>query len=227
LTIKVCVSIPPKTVEDALNLIEKADAQHADIIEIRLDRLTNHDRIVDIPGCSNTPLIATSKSTEQHGEFSVSETERQRLLIDAAQKGFEYVDVDLDTPNASKLVSKLQDVGAKPIVSFHDFHQTCSLPELYRILEEEIALGADVCKIITTAKYIEDNLLTLDFVSKASNKTKIVCFAMGELGKLSRLLSPVFGAFFTFSAIDENRKTAKGQITIQEMRQAYRALGLK
>jgi len=227
LTIKVCVSVPPKTVDEAFDLIEKAEAQHADLIEIRLDSLKKHDNISDIPRCSKTPLIATNKSMEHHGKFSGSENERQKILMDAARNGFEYVDTEISTPNIGKLVGNLREVGAKPIVSFHDFDQTPELSQLNKVLEEEIAWGADVCKIVTTARNVEDNITTLDFVSKASKKAKIVCFAMGELGKPSRLLSPVFGAFFTFASIDEKRKTAKGQLTIQEMRRAYEVLGLR
>jgi len=227
LTIKVCVSVPPKTVDEAFDLIEKAEAQHADLIEIRLDSLKNHNRIADIPRCSKTPLIATNKSMEHHGKFSGSEDERQKILMDATKNGFEYVDIDLSTPNMRKLIVDLCEVGAKPIVSFHDFDRTPTLSQLNKFLEEEIGWGADVCKIVTTARRVEDNLTILDFVSKASKKAKIVCFAMGELGKPSRLLSPVFGAFFTFASIDEKRKTAKGQLTIQEMRRAYELLGLR
>jgi 3-dehydroquinate dehydratase type I len=137
------------------------------------------------------------------------------------------VDVDLGTPKQTELIRNLHEAGAKIIFSFHDFEQTPSPPQLDSVLEEEIALSAEVCKIITTARSVEDNLITLNFVSEASKKAKIVCFAMGELGKPSRLLSPVFGAFFTFASIDEKRKTAKGQLTIQEMRRAYELLGLK
>jgi len=227
LTIKVCVSVPPKTVDEAFCLIEKAEAQHADLIEIRLDSLKNHDRIADIPRCSKTPLIATNKSMEHHGRFSGSENERQKILMDAARNGFEYVDVDLSTPNIGKLVGNLHEVGAKTIVSYHDFDRTTKLSQLNKVLEVEIALGAEICKIVTTARHVEDNLTILDFVSKASKKAKIVCFAMGELGRSSRLLSPVFGAFFTFASIDEKRKTAEGQLTIQEMRRAYEILGLR
>jgi 3-dehydroquinate dehydratase type I len=227
LTIQVCVSVPPKTVEEAFDLIEEAEAQNADLIEIRLDSLTNHARIAEIPRCSKTPLIATNKSLENHGKFSGSEDERQKILVDAARNGFEYVDVDLFIPNMRELIDDLREAGAKPIVSFHDFDMTLELSRLNLVLEEEIALGAEVCKIVTTARNVEDNLTTLNFVSKASKKAKIVCFAMGELGKPSRLLSPVFGAFFTFAAIDEKRKTAKGQLTIQEMRRAYEVLGLR
>jgi 3-dehydroquinate dehydratase len=50
---------------------------------------------------------------------------------------------------------------------------------------------------------------------------------MGQLGKPSRLMSPVFGAFFTIASIEAGRRTASGQLTIREMRTLYKALGLK
>jgi 3-dehydroquinate dehydratase-1 len=227
LTIKVCVSVPPKTVEEVVCLIEEAEAQHADFIEVRLDSLTEHDRIEEIPLCSKTPLIATNKSVEYHGSFSGSEEERQQVLLEAARSGFEYVDIDLFTPNMRDLLDELRETGTKTVISFHDFDMTPELSRLKLILDEEIALGAEVCKIVTTAKSFEDNLTTLNLVSEASKKTNIVCFAMGELGKPSRLLSPVFGAFFTFASLDEKKKTAKGQLTIQEMNKAYELLGIK
>ncbi|MDX1813590.1 MAG: type I 3-dehydroquinate dehydratase [Candidatus Bathyarchaeia archaeon] len=227
MTIRVCVAVPPRTVEEAFSLIKQAEAQNADLIEIRLDSLTNHEHIADIPCCTKTSLIATNKSLKNHGSFSGSESERQKILLDASKNGFMYVDVDLGTPNQEELITSLHDAGAKIIVSFHDFKHTPSLSKLDNILDEQVALGADVCKIITTANSVEDNSITLDFVSKASKKTKIVCFAMGDLGIPSRFLSPVFGAFFTFASIDEKRKTAKGQLTIQEMRKAYQLLGQK
>jgi 3-dehydroquinate dehydratase I len=227
LTIRVCVAVPPKTVEESFSLIEEAEAQNADLIEVRLDSLKNHDRIAEIPHCTKTPLIATNKSLEQHGSFSGNETERQKILLNAARNGFTYVDVDLGTPNPTELISCLREAGAKVIVSFHDFEQTPSISKLSKVLDEEVALGAEVCKIITTARSVEDNSVPLDLISKASNKTKIVCFAMGDLGIPSRFLSPVFGAFFTFASLDEKRKTAKGQLSIKEMRSAYQLLGLK
>jgi 3-dehydroquinate dehydratase-1 len=227
LTIRVCVSIPPKTVDEALALIQEAEAQNADLIEVRLDSLTEHDKISEIAKCTKTPLIATNKSLEQHGGFSGTETERQKILVDAAKNGFEYVDVDLGAPKQKELIHEIHEAGANVIVSFHDFQKTPELSELEKVLNKEISLGADVCKIITTAQTMKDNLTTLDFVSKASKKVKVVCFAMGDLGAHSRLVSPVFGAFFTFASLDEKRKTAKGQLTIKEMRLAYDALGLK
>jgi 3-dehydroquinate dehydratase type I len=226
LTIKICVSVPPKTVAEALNLIAKAENQRTDFIEVRLDSLRKHKELADIAHCSDTPLIATNRSPECQGKFLGSENERKKILLDAAANGFEYVDVELFTPGLKETVDNLRGMGVKAILSFHDFHETPSLSQLNDVLRREIDSGADVCKIVTTARLVEDNLTVLDFVSKVSESARIVCFSMGDLGKPSRLLSPVFGAFFTIASLESGRKTASGQLTIQEMRTVYKALGL-
>jgi 3-dehydroquinate dehydratase type I len=226
LTIKICVSVPPRTVPEALDLIQRAESQRADFIEVRLDSLGKHSQLADIANCSNAPLIATNRSTRCRGKFSGSEAQRKKILLDAAEKGFDYVDVELSTPKLKEIIDNLREIGVKPVISFHDFDETPSTPQLNKILKREIESGADVCKIVTTAKLVEDNLTVLDFVSKACKTARIVCFSMGELGKPSRLLSPVFGGFFTIAALEGKRKTASGQLTIKEMRTAYKALGL-
>ena len=104
--------------------------------------------------------------------------------------------------NIKKQSANLKLLGAKPIVSYHKFDGALNVSAMEKILDEEIASGASVCKIVTTAKQIEDNLPVLSFVSFASSKAKLVCFCMGEHGKISRLLSPLFGAFFTFASLE-------------------------
>jgi len=173
------------------------------------------------------PKIATCKLRSRHGKFSGTQTEQQQLLSRAAKSGFEYVDVDLTQPKLNETIKALKRLGAKPIVSLHDFAETPSAAELGSVLEREIASGADVCKIVTTAKRVEDNLVLLNFTATACSKAKIVCFATGELGKVSRILSPLFGGCFTFASLERGSETAAGQMTIQEMRTAYELLGLK
>jgi 3-dehydroquinate dehydratase type I len=222
LTARICVSILPKTVPEALLLIEKAEDAHADLIEIRLDLLKdcleNNRGLADLAAHGKTPRIATDKASR-------TETEHQQLLITAAKGGFDYVDVELSTPQLEALVKELKELGAKPIVSFHKLDGSLSVPELNSILEQEITSGAEVCKIVTNAKQMEDNLTNLNFTSTASTKAKVVCFCMGELGKISRLLSPLFGGFFTFASLERGNETASGQLTIQEMKTAYKLLG--
>jgi 3-dehydroquinate dehydratase/shikimate dehydrogenase len=226
LTAKICVAILPETIAEALNLIEKIETQKADLIEVRLDRFKDHNKIAEITKHSKTPLIATNRAANCQGKFVGSETQRQQTLLNAAKNGFEYVDIELSVPKLKDIVKKLRHMNVKPIISFHDFAKTPSLTKLNSILKKEIDNDADVCKIITTAKHVEDNLTVLDFASKASRNAKVVCFSMGELGKPSRFLSPIFGAFFTIASFERGKETASGQLTIQEMKTAYQALGL-
>ena len=218
MTVIICVSILPKTLPEALRLIEKAEAAHADLIEVRLDSIEKRGELADLSAHGNTPKIATDRSSR-------TETEQRRMLLSAAKGGFEYVDAELSTPRLKDLVKEVKALGAKPIVSFHKFDGSLGISELNSVLEKEISSGAEVCKIVPTAKRIEDNLTTLNFISTASSKAKLVCFCMGELGKVSRLLSPLFGGFFTFAALEHGSETAVGQMTIQEMKAAYALLG--
>jgi 3-dehydroquinate dehydratase type I len=220
LTARICVSILPKTMPEALRLIEKAEESNANFIEVRLDHLKNSRELADLAAHGQTPKIATGRSSR-------TETEQRQMLLSAAKSGFEYVDVELSTPKLKDLVKELKALGAKPIVSFHKFDGSLGISELNSILEREISSGAEVCKIVTTAKRIEDNLTTLNFTSTASSKAKLVCLCMGELGKISRLLSPLFGGFFTFASLERGSETASGQMTIQEMKAAYELLGQK
>jgi len=217
-TPRICVSILPKNGAEALRLIEKAEISHADFIEVRLDCLENHHRLADLAAHGKTPKIATDKASRK-------EPAHRQMLLGAAKSGFEYVDVELSTPQLKDLVKELKAIGAKPIVSFHKFVGSLGISELNSVLEREISSGAEVCKIVTTAKQVEDNLTTLNFTSTASSKTKVVCFCMGELGKVSRLLSPMFGGFFTFASLERGSETASGQMTIQEMNATYELLG--
>ncbi len=226
MTAKICVSIQPETTDQALNFMKRLEKYKANFIEVRLDSLKDHQKLVEIANYGKVPLIATNRSTHCQGKFSGSETERQQILLEAARNGFEYVDIELSVPNLTEIVKAIREMNAKPVISFHDFNRTPSLARLHQIMKKEIANGAEVCKIVTTAKLIEDNLRVLTFVSQVHESAKVVCFSMGELGKPSRLLSPLFGGFFTIASLQRGKETAPGQLTVQEMRIAHKILGL-
>jgi 3-dehydroquinate dehydratase type I len=223
-TPSICVSIKPKNTQEACDLIGKADDAKADFIEVRLDSFEETRKLSDFSGATKIPLIATNKLPTEGGNFSGTQAQRWQTLINAAKSGFQYVDLDLTSLKLKEQIVDLQELGAKTIVSFHKFDDAFTLQEMGRILGEEMSSGASVCKIIGTAKQVQDNLNVLNFVSENAAKTKLVCFCMGEQGRISRLLSPVFGAFFTFAALEEGSETAPGQISIKEMRTAYSLL---
>jgi 3-dehydroquinate dehydratase type I len=223
-TPNICVSIKPKTNLEALSLIEKAETAKADLIEVRLDSLETSRQLADLAAHTKIPLIATNKLPSEGGNFSGTHNQRWQTLINAAKGGFQYVDLDLTNLKLKEQIVDLQELGVKTIVSFHKFDGAFTSQEMQRILNEETGSGADVCKIISTAKQVQDNLTVLNFVSENAVKTRLVCFCMSDQGRISRLLSPVFGAFFTFAALEEGCETAPGQLSINEMRTAYSLL---
>jgi 3-dehydroquinate dehydratase type I len=226
-TAKICVSILPKNDQEALKLIEKGENASADLIEIRLDNMETSRKLSDLAEHTKIPLIAANKLLSEKGFFSGTEAERQKTLLDAAKCGFEYVDLDVESPKLKEQIKILDNLGAKTIVSYHNFKNQLSIREMDHVWEKQVTSQASVCKIVTTANRIQDNLTSLSFVSANAGTAKLVCFCMGEIGKVSRLLSPLFGAFFTFASLEAGSETAAGQMSIGEMRAAYTLLGQK
>lgn len=193
---------------------------------MRLDRISDVTNITHIVESTEIPLIATNRPINYGGAFSGNQSERLKMLFIAAEKGFEYVDIELSALGLKNFVKELRQLGVKPIISFHDFHKTPDKSKMQKILKSQIENGAEICKIVTTAKKFEDNLTLLDFLNEASKNVKVICFAMGGLGKISRLLSPFFGGFFTIASLEKERETAPGQMTIQELKTVYQTLGV-
>jgi len=216
----------PRTGEEAQKLIDRAEEAGADLVEVRLDTFEDVARLAEVASHGKTPKIATLKLASRDGRFTGTETQQRHILLNAAKSGFNYVDIELEATNSKKFSSEIRKRGSKIIVSFHNFNTTTNIAELTHILEQEIAFGADVCKIVTTANRVEDNLTLLTFTASASQRTRIICFGMKEAGRISRLLSPLFGGFFTFASLGRWAETAPGQMTIKEMQAAYKLLGL-
>jgi len=164
-------------------------------------------------------LIATDKAIRDA-------IERRFIALNAAKSGFQYVDIDLESPRIESLTSEVKASGAQCIISYHYKDACPNIGELHTTLKKEIARGADVCKIVANVTQMQDNLTLLQFTSEAAKQTKVVCFGMGDLGKTSRFLSPTFGGFFTFASLEKGNETAPGQMTLEEMRSAYKILGL-
>ena len=88
------------------------------------------------------------------------------------------------------------------------------------IVRKQLKAGADICKVITSAQRLEDNLTHLKLIREFP-QAKIVSFAMGPLGFSSRVLSPLVGGEFTYASIKKGKESASGQITVRELSEIY------
>ena len=212
--------------QESVQILRRLERLDPDLVEIRFDRMKSSPTLSRIRDATDRPLIATNRRRDQGGLFSGTEKARVGRLIQAAQNAFDYIDIELNTKNLGETVRRLQQHGAEVIVSYHDQNSTPSQNALESILRRERLAGADVCKIVGTAKSYSDSLRSLMFTNKHAKRTKLVCFSMGRLGIPSRVLSPIFGAYFTFASSSSGRETGSGQIPIQKLRALYEEFGL-
>jgi 3-dehydroquinate dehydratase type I len=204
---------------DIAAMMEKVSIKKPDLLEVRLDKIRNRRMLKEVVDKKSYPLIATDKSNR-------GLSSKHEMLGFAAGVGFDLIDLDFATSDEAA-VKQMQSKGAEVILSFHDYSETPAEDQLGKILEAEKRLGCDVCKIVTTALRPGDNLMILGFIRNESASARLVSFAMGSHGMPSRILSPWFGAEFTFASLSDKSKTAEGQPTIDELRSAWQILGLQ
>jgi 3-dehydroquinate dehydratase type I len=52
----------------------------------------------------------------------------------------------------------------------------------------------------------------------------LISFAMGPVGALSRVLSPLAGGYLTYASMDETGGSAPGQMSVEALRKIYRMI---
>ena len=222
----ICVSIACENETEAVDLARQSEI-HADIIEIRLDRLTNPEIEPFVKGLSK-PLLFTNRPEWEGGAFMGSEAERIDLLLKAIQNNCALVDLELKT--AHELRAEMLDVLIKHpltglIISWHDFSGTPSSDELGDILQQQIESGAHVGKIVTMANSYEDVLKVLNLQTIAvENNFPLIFFCMGRMGMVSRLATLRLGGFMTYAAPDGGDESAPGQMKVTTLRTMLKKL---
>jgi 3-dehydroquinate dehydratase type I len=192
-----------------------------DLFEVRIDLIGRGWR--EVAGRLQKPWIACNRRVEEGGKWSGSEVNRKKELLSALERGASITDVELATPGVERVVKEIKG-RAECILSYHNMKETPPLKNLKKILESEINAGADICKIVTTARSFTDNLTVLQLIREYP-EVKVVAFAMGASGQVSRVLCPLVGGYFTYASIKAGRESAEGQITVNELRKIYGMLG--
>ena len=191
-----------------------------DLYEVRLDLIG--DGWQEWVGKLNRPWIACNRLPEEGGRWSGDETHRIAKLFEAVKLGARIVDIELRTDGVDRIVKQVKQKKAKCLVSMHNLLETPSLDELKRIVTQELATGADICKVVTTAKHFEDNLTVLRLFPLFP-KVKLVALGMGQAGISSRVFSPLVGGYFTYTSIMKGQESADGQLTATYLRSFYEA----
>lgn len=189
-----------------------------ELFEVRIDLIG--DGWTEVAKQLDKPWLACNRLAQEGGSWRNGEARRKEELLKAVEAGAAMVDVELATPNLERLVLMVKR-RAKCLLSFHELEGTPPLDSLKRIVRCQIAAGADICKVVTTAKKVEDNLTILRLITEFPG-VRMVAFAMGPEGLVSRILSPLVGGDFTYAAIEKGAESAPGQITVAQLDSLYR-----
>jgi 3-dehydroquinate dehydratase-1 len=206
------------------NDFEKAAAltPYADLFEVRID-LTG-DGWQDWAGRLPRPWIACNRLQQEGGRWTGSEESRLAGLMEAARLGASFIDIELCTVNLAAAVAGIKNSGAGCLISAHNLKETPPLDDLKMIVRHQLAAGADVCKVVTLANRPEDNATVIGLFKEFPG-VKLVAFAMGQQGLVSRVMAPLAGGYFTYAAATAGAESAAGQLPADSLKSIYAAVG--
>ena len=215
----ICIPIVGPSMSKAQEQIESA-LEIADILELRLDLIESSNLNI-LLSSSTLPVIVTNRSKHDGGQFKGSDEIRVQSLRDALKAGADYVDIEVSTPREYLQPFLEESDPAKIILSYHDFSHT---PEDFNPLYETMCeMPGEIVKIVTYARDLSDNLKMFELLKRAkSEKQKLIGLCMGDLGEISRILSPLFGGYLTFGSLETGQESAPGQIPAKTLKDIYR-----
>jgi 3-dehydroquinate dehydratase-1 len=209
---KICAAIVNSDVK-AINKMEPA----VDLWEVRIDLIGKGWR--EVAEQLKKPWIACNRRAEEGGKWQGGERRRIKELLSALEIGADTIDIELGTPGVEDVAAEIK-ARAECLISYHNLAETPPLDRLKQTIINELAAGADICKVATTARSFKDNLALLQLMTDFQN-VQVVAFAMGLAGQVSRVLCPLAGGCFTYASLAEGKESAEGQVTVGELRRIY------
>jgi len=216
----ICTTIQNRDLEGIWEVLQRPDIEMA---EIRLDRTDlGLDEIEELFSSSDVPLIATCRCSSVQAESS-QEAARiaESRLITAIKAGAAYVDLEIEAPAmmSKRIRREAFDCGCTLVRSWHDFEGTDSPAALRALVDKCTHLGAEVVKLVTTARDEADCQKVMGLYEDYEPGT-LVAFCMGAEGRQTRLDCLAKGAPWTYAALSEEEAAAPGQWATDEIRKA-------
>ena len=228
----ICTTIQNRTAGQIVEALE-----HCGMAEIRLDRCSLSAKEIEDVFTSDVPLVATCRISEVIAsepslqDPSLTDQSREvkamqiaeRRLIKAIEAGARYVDVEIEAPKqmSKRVRQAAHENGTVFIRSYHDFEGTDSIPALKALVEKCRYHGADMVKLVTTARCAEDVERVMSLYEWARTEgIDLIAFCMGDAGRESRLECLKRGAPYTYAALTAEEAAAPGQMPASEMHKA-------
>ena len=129
----------------------------------------------------------------------------------------DYIDLEYSLTEIKNLIIKAHENNVKVILSSHNFDSTPPKENLIKDLEKMVCIGSDIIKIATMVKNLDDIISLLHLINYAKKKKiNIIIIGMGEIGKITRIVSYLFGSKIIYCSIP-GEKAAPGQFDYKKL----------
>jgi len=164
--------------------------------------------------------ICTLRPRKEGGKFSGGEKNRVSILKLIAEYNPYMLDVEYDTIRKNKdLRQYLKRTKTSLLVSWHDFKKTPD-ENLLRIKLKQMSKFSKNVKIVTSAKMIGDSMKVLSLYKNLPKNHRLIAFAMGDSGRMSRILCTQFGSPYTYVSL--GKPVAPGQFSLDEVKSIFK-----
>ena len=213
---KTCVSIAENSSQKIKRNMKEA-LKKSDYVEIRLDFLKTGEIPKTLESIKKDlkKVVCTLRPKVEGGKFEGGEKERIAILKLIAEYDPFLLDIEFNTIKKNKELAKyLRSTKTKLLISWHDFKKTPKLSELKNMMNQMTKFSHNV-KIVTTAKSIDDSTRVLQLYNK-NGKNNLIAFAMGDNGRISRILCLYLGSPYTYVSL--GKPVAAGQFSVDEIK---------
>lgn len=213
---KTCVSIAENS-SNKIKINLKQALKKSDYAEIRFDFLKSEEIPQTLENIKDElkKVVCTLRPKSEGGKFEGTEKERVAILKLIAEYNPFLLDVEFNTIKKNKELAKyLKSTKTRLLISWHDFKKTPKFSELKNKMNQMSKFSNNV-KIVTTAKSAKDSTTTLQLYSQ-NKKNNLIAFAMGDNGRLSRILCLYLGSPYTYVSL--GKPVAPGQFSVDEVK---------
>jgi len=213
---KTCVSVAESTPDKTKKTLKIALSK-SDYAEVRFDFLKKEQipKTLEMIKKDLSRTVCTLRPKTEGGKFSGNEKERIAILKLIAEYNPFLLDVEFNALRKNTDLAKyLKSTKTELLVSWHDFKKTPSSSELKKKMNQMSKFSSNV-KIVCTAKSTDDSTRMLELYSK-KGKNSLISFAMGDYGKISRILCLYLGSPYTYVSL--GKAVAPGQFSVDEVK---------
>ncbi|MGB9734947.1 MAG: type I 3-dehydroquinate dehydratase [bacterium] len=205
--------------DEDIKLVKRQELKFVGLIELRVDTFKDvspsyvEGVFKHVKKRFKKPLLGTVRDIKEGGKRLLSENQRLELFKTIAPIA-DVIDIELNSKIYGQVAQIAHSKGKSIIASYHNFKETPDSVTLSKLLSKAKSASPEIIKFATMANNLDDVGRLLCFTIEHMNE-HIVSISLGEKGRLSRVINPLFGSLLTYGYIGKPK--ADGQMHVKQL----------